>query len=170
MSKPSVLDKEQIKHAPYVLATRDLHVVMADGDTVYARGFTGPVDLGTHYNLVRVGEPLRDPDDNRILGYDGIFTGSGHVTRVGDPATLIMTESTRETYPGDKLFAGGVDVPLDFIPSSPKNQDQRPHHGGFRRRHRHRPVSSRGHQPRRPRRPDARQCAGRVPGGRRRSR
>lgn len=122
MSKPSVLDKEQIKHAPYVLATRDSHVVMADGDVVYARGFRGPVDLGMHYNMVRVGEPLRDPDDNRILGYNGVYTGSGHVTRAGDPATLIMTDSTRETYPGDKLFPGGVDVPLDFIPSSPKNR------------------------------------------------
>src|SRR6202020_1550552 len=34
MSKPSVLDKDQIKAAPYVLATRDLHVVMSEGDTV----------------------------------------------------------------------------------------------------------------------------------------
>jgi len=121
MSKPSVLAREQIKDAPYVLATRDMHVMMADGDTLYARGFSGPVEVGTHYNVVRVGDPLRDPDDgNRIVGYDGIFTGAGHVTRVGDPATLIMTESARETEAGDKLFVGGVDVPLDFIPSAPK--------------------------------------------------
>jgi LysM repeat protein len=121
MSKPSVLAREQIKDAPYVLATRDMHVVMADGDTLYARGFSAPVEVGTHYNVVRVGDPLRDPDDgNRIVGYDGIFTGAGHVTRVGDPATLIMTESARETEAGDKLFVGGVDVPLDFIPSAPK--------------------------------------------------
>jgi LysM repeat protein len=121
MSKPSVLAKEQIKDAPYVLATRDMHVAIADGDTLYARGFPGPVEVGTHYNVVRVGDALRDPDDgNRIVGYDGIFTGAGHVTRVGDPATLIMTESARETEAGDKLFAGGVDVPLDFIPSAPK--------------------------------------------------
>ena len=122
MSKPSVLEKDQIKHAPYVLGTRDLHVVMANGDTVYARGFTAPVELGSHYNLVRVGEALRDPDDNRLLGYNGVYTGSGHVTRVGDPATLIMTDSTRETYPGDKLFPGTVDVPLDFIPSPPRTK------------------------------------------------
>jgi hypothetical protein len=122
MSKPSVLTNEQIKLAPYVLATRDLHVAMADGDTMYARGFTTPVELGTHYNVVRVGDALRDPDDNRIVGYDGIFTGAGHVTRGGDPVTLIMTESARETEPGDKLFAGGVDVPLDFIPSPPKTK------------------------------------------------
>jgi hypothetical protein len=115
-----VLAKEQIREAPYVLTTRDMHVVMSDGDTLYARGFSGPVELGTHYNVVRIGDALRDPDDNRILGYDGIFTGAGHVTRVGDPATLIMTESARETLAGDKLFAGGVDVPLDFVPSAPK--------------------------------------------------
>ena len=118
MSKPSVLDRDQIKHAPYLLATRDLHVVMSEGDTLYARGFNNPAELGTHYNVVRVGEALIDPDDNRILGYDGIFTGSGHVTRQGD--TLIMTESTRESRAGDKLIAGGVDVPLDFIPSAPR--------------------------------------------------
>ena len=63
---------------------------------------------------------MRDPDDNRVVGYDGIFTGAGHVTRGGDPTTLIMTESARETVPGDKLVPGGVDVPLDFIPSAPK--------------------------------------------------
>ncbi|HME40632.1 MAG TPA: LysM peptidoglycan-binding domain-containing protein [Steroidobacteraceae bacterium] len=120
MSKPTLLAQEQIKGAPYVLATRDLHVAMADGDTLYARGFSSPAQLGTHYNVVHVGDALIDPDDNRIVGYHGIFTGAGHVTRVGDPATLIMTESARETTAGDKLFAGGIDVPLDFIPSSPK--------------------------------------------------
>jgi LysM domain len=120
MSKPSVLANEDIKRAPYVFATRDDHVIVSNGDTMYARGFSSPAELGTHYNVVRVGDALHDPDDNRVVGYDGIFTGSGHVTRSGDPATLIMTESTRETVTGDKLFAGGADVPLDFMPSPPK--------------------------------------------------
>ena len=120
MSKPSVLDKAQINGSPYVLSTRDSHIIMSEGNTVYARGFKTPVELGAHYNLVRVGEPLVDPDDNRIVGYNGVYTGSGHVTRGGDPATLVMTQSTRETYPGDKLMPGDVDVPLDFMPSPPK--------------------------------------------------
>ena len=121
MSKPSVLDKDQIKTAPHVLGTRDDHVVMSDDNTVYAIGFKQPAELGMSYNFVRVGEPLRDPDNNHILGYNGVYTGTGHVTRVGDPATFIMTQSARETYPGDKLFPGGVDVPLDFVPSTPKS-------------------------------------------------
>jgi hypothetical protein len=120
MSKPSVLSNEQIKAAPYVLSSRDMHVVISSGDTVYARGFSSPAQTGTHYNIVRVGDPLRDPDDDKIVGYDGIFTGSGRVTRVGDPTTLVLSESARETVPGDKLFAGGNDVALDFTPSPPK--------------------------------------------------
>src|ERR1700688_713202 len=109
MSKPSVLAKEQIATAPYVLATRDMHVIMADGDTLYARGFSGPVELGTHYNVVRIGDALRDPDDNRIVGYDGIFTGAGHVTRGGDPVTLLMTESAPRTQAGEKVVGRGGD-------------------------------------------------------------
>jgi LysM repeat protein len=122
MSKPTVLDREQIKNAPYLLATRDLHVIMSEGDTLYARGFGNPAELGSHYNIVRVGDPLIDPDDNRVLGYDGTVTGSGHVTRQGDPTTLIMTESNRESRAGDKLIPGGVDVPLDFVPSAPRTK------------------------------------------------
>ena len=120
MSKPSVLDQDQIKNAPYVLASRDLHVVAADGDTLYARGFSGPVELGSHYNVIRVGDKLIDPDDKRVLGYNGVFTGAAHVTADGATVSLVLTESSRETRPGDKLFAGGVDVPLDFIPSPPR--------------------------------------------------
>ncbi|GAC1302231.1 MAG: LysM peptidoglycan-binding domain-containing protein [Steroidobacteraceae bacterium] len=120
MGRPTVLEKEQLKSAPYVFTARGGHVILSDGDTLYARGFTEPAQVGTHYSVVRVGDPLRDPDDNRIVGYNGIFTGDGRVTRSGDPATLVMTESARETEPGDKLFPRASDAQLDFLPSAPK--------------------------------------------------
>ena len=105
MSKPACSTSDQIKARPTCSPTRDDHVAMSEGNTLYARGFSAG-RIGTRYNVVRVGDALRDPDDNAIIGYNGIFTGSGHVTRGGDPVTLIMTESTRETVAGDKLFAG----------------------------------------------------------------
>ena len=120
MSKPSVVSAEDFKKAPYVLAAKDKHVVMAEGNTIYARGFHGPVQPGTQYNIVRLGEKLRDPDGGDVLGYDGLFTAAAKVTRGGDPASLLMTESARETLAGDRLFSGSVDVPLDFVPSAPK--------------------------------------------------
>ncbi len=120
MSKPSVLSAEDIKKAPYVLTARDHHVVMSEGNTIYARGFQSPAAVGSHYNIVRVGNKLHDPDGGDLIGYDGIFTAAGKVTRAGDPTTLLLTESARETVAGDKLFSGSVDVPLDFVPSAPK--------------------------------------------------
>ena len=41
------------------------------------------------------------------------------MTRTGDPTTLEITESSRETFDGDLLFPGDVEVPLDFVPHSP---------------------------------------------------
>ena len=120
MSKPFVLANDEVKGAPYLFAARDVHVVMAAGNTVYASGFSRPAELGQIFNVVRIGDALRDPDDNKIVGYDGIYTATGHVTRAGEPTTLILTESSLEAEAGDKLFPGLVDVPLDFIPSAPK--------------------------------------------------
>jgi nucleoid-associated protein YgaU len=122
MSKPFVLASEQVKGAPYLFASRDTHVIMAAGNTVYARGFSAPTEVGALYNVVRVGDPLRDPDDGKVVGYDGLYTASGHVTRSGDPTSLMLTESNLEAEAGDKLFPGLVDVPLDFIPSPPKTK------------------------------------------------
>lgn len=122
MSKPSVLSREQIKEAGYVLASLDDHAAIAEGNTLYARGFGSPAQVGMRYSIVRVGDALRDPDDNNIVGYNGIFTGTGRVTRSGDPATLVMTESARESEKGDKVIPGNVDVALDFIPSPPRTK------------------------------------------------
>jgi LysM repeat protein len=122
MSKPSVLTKDQIKGAGYILAARDNHVTIAEGNTIYARGFVNPAEVGMRYSVMRIGDELRDPDDNKLLGYNGIYTGTGRVTRSGDPATLVMTDSTRESESGDKVLPGNVDVALDFIPSAPRNK------------------------------------------------
>jgi len=122
MSKPSVLSAEEISRAPYILASLDDHAAIAEGNTIYARGFKTPTKIGTTFSIVRVGDALRDPDSHDILGYNGIFAGTARVTRVGDPTTLVMTESSREAEPGDKVLAGSMDVPLDFIPSAPQNK------------------------------------------------
>lgn len=121
MSKPTVLEKNQIKAAPYVVSTREQHLVAATGNTIYARGDLG-ADVNTRFNVVHVGDPLRDPDDNDLVGYQGIYTGAARLVESGDLSTLELTESVRETLDGDLLFPGSFDVPLDFIPRAPANQ------------------------------------------------
>ena len=122
MSKPSVLSAEDIERAAYLFASLNNHAAIAEGNTIYARGFKKPPEVGMTYNVVRVGDPLRDPDTDKILGYDGILAGMARVTRSGDPATLVMTESTQEAEPGDKVMPSRADLPLDFIPSAPQHK------------------------------------------------
>jgi hypothetical protein len=113
-----VLEREQIDALPYVLSTRGDHLIAAAGNDVYVRGGE-PTPAGTRYSLVHVGDELRDPDDDRVIGYQGIFVGEGTLSRGGDPATVALTQSSRETLAGDRLVPESVDIPLNFFPQSP---------------------------------------------------
>ncbi len=118
MGRPTLLSKDQVKNAPYVVAMRDSHMIGAIGNEVYARGIGGAVPE-TRYSVVHVEEELRDPDNNNLLGYSGMYVGSGPVATQGDPAKLLMTDTTREVLQGDKLFPESVDVNVDFVPHAP---------------------------------------------------
>ncbi|HWJ05683.1 MAG TPA: LysM peptidoglycan-binding domain-containing protein [Steroidobacteraceae bacterium] len=136
--RPSVIDKSQLKNAPYVVGMRDRHIVGSSHNEIYGRGLDNPAP-GTRFNIVNVGEPLRDPDDGDLLGYMGHFAGVGEVMqstgavvpgkesifsmkREEDLAHLKVLEIGREIMQGDKLFPATVDVGPDFVISLPKNE------------------------------------------------
>jgi hypothetical protein len=118
MGRPTLLSKEQVNTAPYVVAMRDGHMIGAIGNEIYARGI-GQATPDTRYSVVHVEEELRDPDNNALLGYSGMYVGSGPVATQGDPAKLLLTDSTREALQGDKLFPESVDINVDFVPHAP---------------------------------------------------
>jgi hypothetical protein len=117
MSRPTVLAKEDVDDAPYVVRTRDHHLIAALGNTLYVRGFKGGLD--DERLVYHVDAPLKDPDDGKVIGYHGIYTGKVRATRLGDPASVLMTESTRETLEGDRLFDEPGTSRLDFVPRAP---------------------------------------------------
>lgn len=117
MSRPTVLAKEDVDDAPYVLRTRDNHLIAALGNTLYVRGFKGQID--DEQLVYHIDVPLEDPDDGKVIGYQGIYTGKVRATRLGDPASMLMTESTRETLEGDRLFDDPGGSHLDFVPRPP---------------------------------------------------
>ena len=118
LSKGLVLEKNQISQLPYILATRGDHMMASAGNEIYIRGGE-PSPNGTHFSVVHVGEELRDPDNNDLLGYQGIYVGEGAQSRGGDPATVALTDTTREALEGDRLVPETVDIPLNFFPKAP---------------------------------------------------
>ena len=121
MGRPTLLDKEQVKTAPYVVAMRDGHIIGATGNELYARGIEDAA-LDSRYSVIHVEEEIRDPENNDLLGYTGIYVGSGPIATEGDPAKLVLTESSREALQGDKLFPESIEVNMDFVPHAPESE------------------------------------------------
>lgn len=118
LSKGLVLEKAQVERMPYIVAARGDHMIAAAGNDIYVRGGAA-AQPGTRYSVVHIGEQLRDPDDNDVVGYQGIYVGEGLLARGGDPATVALTDTNREALNGDRLLPETVDIPLNFFPKAP---------------------------------------------------
>lgn len=118
LSKGTVLERNEADRLPYIVAIREGHLIGGAGNDVYVRGGqVGPLDKG--YSVLHVGEPLVDPDDNAVVGYEGVYVGEGTIRRTGDPATLHLIDTQREALEGDRLFEQDRDIPLQFVPRAP---------------------------------------------------
>jgi hypothetical protein len=121
MQRPKLLASEEVDGAPYVVAARDERLISAVGNDIYVRRL-GDGAVGNRYSIYHVGDELRDPDDGDVLGYQGQFTGEADVNRMGDPATLRVVDSARETLEGDILLQVPQEERMDFIPRPPGTQ------------------------------------------------
>ncbi len=121
LSSGVIIEKGEADKLPYLLETRGEHLIAAAGNEIYVRGMPRDV-AGTRFNIVHVGEELRDPDDNRLIGYQGHLIGEGNLRRSGDPATVALTDTRQEAIPGDKLIPASVEVALNFFPQAPASQ------------------------------------------------
>jgi hypothetical protein len=120
LSRPSILTPDQVKNAPYVLAFRDDHEVAGSGNEVYVKNLNGPNNA--RYSVVHIGDPLRDPDDGKVVGYQGVYTATALVSKPGDVTKAVLIDTARETLRGDKVLSADNDTPLNFIPSAPHNK------------------------------------------------
>jgi len=120
LSSGVILEKGQADSLPYLVETRGEHLIAAAGNEIYVRGLKEDTP-GARFNVVHVGDPLRDPDDNRLIGYQGLLVAEGRLRRGGDPATVALTDTVREAVRGDRLLPEAVDVPLNFFPRAPSS-------------------------------------------------
>jgi hypothetical protein len=139
VGRPTLLDRSQVRDQPHVVGMRDRHLIGSTQNEVYVRGLDEP-PVGRRFTLVNVGDELRDPDDNDLLGYIGHHVGTAEVIQTSgavvpgstsirkmqreDELThLRVLETGREILPGDKVFPTEADVGEDFVLSAPANED-----------------------------------------------
>lgn len=120
LSRPTLLTADQIRHAPYILAFRDMHQVAGSGNEVYVRNLTA--DENARFSVIHVGDQLRDPDDGAVLGYLGIYTATALVQRPGNPAKALLIDPARETLQGDRLLTVDQQEPANFMLKAPAGE------------------------------------------------
>ena len=120
LSSGVILEKNQADGMPYLLQARGDHLIASAGNEVYVRGAANDLP-NTRYSVIRVGDQLRDPDDNDLIGYHSIIVGEATLLRSGDPATIALTSSSQEAIPGNRLLAASVEVPMNFFPRAPSS-------------------------------------------------
>ena len=118
LSRPTVVTNDQIKSAPYVLAFREEHLVGGSGHEIYVRDLNAATN--ERFTVVHLGDELRDPDDGKVIGYEGIYTATALVSKPGNPAKAVLTDTARETLMGDKLIATDMNVPVNFQLRAPQ--------------------------------------------------
>jgi hypothetical protein len=115
---PFFIREDQLKQAPYVISNYGDHVISGTGDRIYARGIADA--SVAEFNVVRKGVVYKDPDTNKILGYEAINLGQVKLVRLGDPQTLTVTKAYKEILSGDFLLPReNEQIQLNFFPHAP---------------------------------------------------
>jgi hypothetical protein len=120
LSRPLVVEPDGLDKAPTIVATQADRVILATGNNAYVRGI-GDSKEGTWY-VYRRGNPLVDPDTNQTLAYEAIYLATAQLTQAGDPATITLTNTSREVSAGDKLVAAGRPEIVNYAPHAPGKQ------------------------------------------------
>jgi len=124
LGQPRVLSESEVENSAYVVSSKDGRLISATEDRIYARGIRPGQDPNSRYAVLRIGKPYRNPGAKRgdILGYEAIHVADAKAIDFGDPTTLTISDSTRETLVGDRLIpkkASGLDQ--TFIPHPPSS-------------------------------------------------
>lgn len=123
LSRPNVMSKEALENAPYIIAIQNDHLVSGAGNIVYAHGIE-PGNI-TRYSIVREGKEYTDEvdGDEISLGHEAIYIGEILVNAFGNPSTMTITQSVRESLIGDRLIPSNHRATeFNFIPQAPKTE------------------------------------------------
>ncbi|HXA47021.1 MAG TPA: LysM peptidoglycan-binding domain-containing protein [Burkholderiaceae bacterium] len=120
LSKPLIITENQMNDSPRIMATQEGRVVVGKGDHAYVRG-----DLkgGKLFDVFRPGVPLKDPDTQKIIGYQAVYLGAVKVTHTGKNAdeadTIEVINGKEEMAVGDRLTPTEPTPLINYAPHAP---------------------------------------------------
>ncbi|WP_296899142.1 LysM peptidoglycan-binding domain-containing protein [Thiohalocapsa sp.] len=115
LSRPVVTTARELDSAPYVVGFPEEQMLGGLGDTLLVRNILNPAN--DRWEVLRPGQPYRDPNTREILGYEASFVATARLERPGDPATLTVIRSRKEVKAGDRVRPAREEEPIrGFFP------------------------------------------------------
>ena len=119
LTQPLLIENGSLDTAPRIIAGQDNRVVLSPGTRVYVNEIKE--GAGTHWNIYRPGEALRDPDTNELLGTEAIYLGDVDIARFGEPATGDIVRAKEEIFTKDRLVVSPDEFKSSFVPHAPES-------------------------------------------------
>ncbi len=123
LSQPLIIEEDELKNAPRILATRGARVFLGKGDKAYVRG-----DLkgGESFQVFRPGKPLVDPITKQVVATEAFYLGTLKLETAAekgsDVHTFKVASAKEEMGKGDLLMAMPPMPMQNYVPHPPDVQ------------------------------------------------
>ncbi|WP_432381697.1 LysM peptidoglycan-binding domain-containing protein [Duganella sp. P38] len=120
LTQPLVIENDEFKAAPRIVATREGRVFLGKGDQAYVRG-----ELGGHtaFQVFRPGAQLKDPVTRQVIGHEAFYLGTlrlqASAAAGSDVHTFTVDTAVQEIGVGDQLRAVPPAPLRNYAPHAP---------------------------------------------------
>jgi hypothetical protein len=123
LSQPLVVEADELKGAPRIVAAREGRMFLAKDEKVYVRG---NLKGGSSFQVFRPGIPLKDPVTAKVLAYEAVYLGTvslnAEAKAGSDVHTFLVSDSKQEMAVGDLLMPAPPNAIRNYVPHQPEGQ------------------------------------------------
>ncbi|TFW21683.1 LysM peptidoglycan-binding domain-containing protein [Duganella callida] len=118
LTQPLIIEDDELKGAPRIVATQEGRVFLGKGDKAYVRG---DLQGNTTFQVFRPGAALKDPVTQQIVGYEAFYLGTLKLQADGgDVHTFSVATASQEMGKGDQLRAVPPTPMQNYVPHPPQ--------------------------------------------------
>lgn len=121
LSQPLIVEADELKGAPRIVAARESRLFLAKDEKVYVRGALRGL---SSFQVYRPGVPLKDPQTGKLLAYEAVYLGSVKLNTEAkggsDVHTFVVSESKQEMTVGDLLMPAPPTAVQNYVPHEPE--------------------------------------------------
>jgi hypothetical protein len=120
LSRPLVIEDNELDNAPVLAGTYEHRVLIATGDIAYAKDM--PSNKGERWQVYRPDRTFKDPDTGEILGHEVVYLGDAVVEKFDTLSTLRISRAVLEIAPGDRFAQATTGFASNYQPRAPEKQ------------------------------------------------